>query len=707
MAPPKSATKFVHQCGVVVRDNVPISLSEWNQIKNLEGNYYVTERNKNICWKKLMAHFTLPVFDSPERTEAMKDKVKHWALKKMAEQFNKWKNRLYRDWVNKKKVPDFTGTLERQRAHWPAFLQYKNTAEAKERSAKNKLNAAKKIYNHKLGGGGYVAAEPKWDRIEAALRAKGIILVTDTWPRRVRNWILAHGGEYDESGNVIVDETKETPIPRQTILDAITDAREGRFFPDREYDELSKALGTKEKGGSVRGRGGVTWYEGFPEDRDSYRSRERAKRRKEQEHHDRLSIVENIIHQQQRELHELRLAQSSRGATHQLLLQDSQPGGTSQRKSSVASATVGADEASNQTYPVDSITEKKTCELHEAVRNITMKAADGYALPCESTALYCGNEIPDGYARVGVDQVYPGYASLELHYPGGDDERTLGDVQGGLILWPKKLIMFPGWTPPPRPPSPSRSPSPRQLTPSPRQPTPSPRQPTHEPPPELSPPPPEPTPESEASVWLRTESRRQFAEMAEKRKPKPKEKYSEAQTQFAVSFLTQPSQISINRPDDYVRTMRKIPPGGKRRRDVAQLGRQSNQSISPLKVATDMGSALEKDHAIRTQFAAEIGISLSQLEADDMPSLMRPTRWTWEYGKDLVSPDELQNLPTQMTRLHKWYKNVTSEGRILIPVKITDEHFNGADEITIPIEEIYQLYQLDALDLSILTTYCL
>ena len=70
-----------------------------------------------------------------------------------------------------------------------------------------------------------------------------------------------------------------------------------------------------------------------------------------------------------------------------------------------------------------------------------------------------------------------------------------------------------------------------------------------------------------------------------------------------------------------------------------------------------------------------------------------------------MSPDELQNLPTQMTRLHKWYKNVTSEGRILIPVKITDEHFNGADEITIPIEEIYQLYQLDALDLSMLTTY--
>ena len=67
-------------------------------------------------------------------------------------------------------------------------------------------------------------------------------------------------GEYDASGDVIVDETKETPIPRQTILDTIADAHEGRFFSDREYDELWKVLGTKEKGGIVKGRGGVTWH---------------------------------------------------------------------------------------------------------------------------------------------------------------------------------------------------------------------------------------------------------------------------------------------------------------------------------------------------------------------------------------------------------------------------------------------------------------
>ena len=85
------------------------------------------------------------------------------------------------------------------------------------------------------------------------------------------------------------------------------------------------------------------------------------------------------------------------------------------------------------------------------VRNLSLKAADGYALTCESTALWHCNVIPDGYGRVGVDQLVPGYESLELDIPGADDERTLGDVGGGIILWRKKYIVFPGSAP--RPPS--------------------------------------------------------------------------------------------------------------------------------------------------------------------------------------------------------------------------------------------------------------
>ena len=132
-----------------------------------------------MLWDKVRAKFTLPVLDCLEKTEAMTKKVKHFALKKMAEQFNKWKNRLYRDWVDKKKVPDFTGTLERQRPHWKAFLEYKGSEKAKERSEKNKENAAKKKYHHRMGAGGYISAEPKWGKIEAI---KGSLQLQITGP---------------------------------------------------------------------------------------------------------------------------------------------------------------------------------------------------------------------------------------------------------------------------------------------------------------------------------------------------------------------------------------------------------------------------------------------------------------------------------------------------------------------------------------------
>ena len=94
-----------------------------------------------------------------------------------------------------------------------------------------------------------------------------------------------------------------------------------------------------------------------------------------------------------------------------------------------------------------------------------MRVAVGFALACEPGARWHGGEIQAGYARVGVDEVVQGYESLELDIPGVEGESTLGEVTGGIILWPKKHIVFPGWAP--RPPSPPAPPSPpsRHLAP--------------------------------------------------------------------------------------------------------------------------------------------------------------------------------------------------------------------------------------------------
>jgi hypothetical protein len=47
--------------------------------------------------------------------------------------------------------------------------------------------------------------------------------------------------------------------------------------PDRESDELSAAIGTREHGGHCRGKGVVPWKLAWHEQIDSYKSRKRFK----------------------------------------------------------------------------------------------------------------------------------------------------------------------------------------------------------------------------------------------------------------------------------------------------------------------------------------------------------------------------------------------------------------------------------------------
>ena len=59
IAPPDVAKKIVKQCGVIVRDYIPITVREWNKPR-AGGIRYVGDVGKENLWKKLMVNFTLP-----------------------------------------------------------------------------------------------------------------------------------------------------------------------------------------------------------------------------------------------------------------------------------------------------------------------------------------------------------------------------------------------------------------------------------------------------------------------------------------------------------------------------------------------------------------------------------------------------------------------------------------------------------------------
>jgi hypothetical protein len=112
LAPKKIADKFIRQCGVLVKEQLPISLQEWREpAKPRPGVTFVDDRQKLLLWETLMEHFTLP----DHFTDADVEKVKNAALRKMAVAFNNHKNRVWDKYVKGgRKTPVFEGTLEKQ-----------------------------------------------------------------------------------------------------------------------------------------------------------------------------------------------------------------------------------------------------------------------------------------------------------------------------------------------------------------------------------------------------------------------------------------------------------------------------------------------------------------------------------------------------------------------------------------------------------------
>ena len=62
--PKKAEVTFKKQCGVMVRDRVPISVREWNKTKKVPQSEFVADRFKDSLFDDLMAHFTLPELET-------------------------------------------------------------------------------------------------------------------------------------------------------------------------------------------------------------------------------------------------------------------------------------------------------------------------------------------------------------------------------------------------------------------------------------------------------------------------------------------------------------------------------------------------------------------------------------------------------------------------------------------------------------------
>lgn len=473
--------------------------------------------------------------------------------------------------------------------------------------------------------------------------------------------------------------------------------------------------------------------EAWPDCAGSYRSRSRKKKQE----FDRLSALERKV----RLLEEKQTNSTSQQRPLEDPRVDAAP---SQPRGSVGSSHLEGCGA----YPVDYVTEKTDCELHVPMRNISVKVADGYVYPPQEGATHHHLPIPAVCALVGVDSIVTGYETMELDFPGGEEEKTLGDVQRSFALWNKKYIIFSDPQPRPPPPEqqrPSTSPggSPREEQRPSNPPAGSPREeqrpwtpPAGSPHEHQSPDLPKREPSaSPSSRYQKAPAKRNGTPSrkrprTEKAAPPVKklpwdntiEENKEAvRAQMAAHFAPKVPEVPFvqtldpvkkahtvenlynpppSPPSDYRRSIeisydemveakkgKQVPQvvQDKKGKQVPQLGEQPVQSVPPLKVFD------------------EKPVESSQKDTTDYP--MAKVVYQFVQGADLV--ENKSTLGTLLRNLHQWYKMTAEQGIETFMVGVREEHYFQEYSVSVDFRELFQLYNLRAIDKSIVSCYCL
>nr|ABA98614.1 transposon protein, putative, CACTA, En/Spm sub-class [Oryza sativa Japonica Group] len=696
-APAEAAKNYVRHSGWVVRDNVPVSTVYWRRTR-ARGDHesFVPDSEKEMLWTTMLETFTLPA--------GTEDKVKRWTLKKMAEQFQSFKGDLYQKYILKGQTPNFD-TFPKLRDHWDEFVAYKTGEQGQAMMERNKENAAKKKYHHHLGSGGYSVAMPKWEQMEASLIERGIEPATANWPERSKFWYYAHGGTLNPADGSLVFGYQIQEAARR-LTDAVEASSQGTFRPDRDRDELTLALQTPEHPGRTRGKGVIPWKIGFKEDIHTYRSRMRSKRDTEAKIADlefRVSSYElNMQEEVARKVDERMAAHRSHDPQPTIPPAMVSPSGN--RSSCASTGQVGSQSMDamqtqdESTCPVDDITQRTPCELHIPFKNLSIKVASGMAIPTDPSGTYHCRPIPAGYLKVEVELVEGAYEDLELDYPGGDGSCTVSsscsastvstsgssiDSSSGSCTDSSSCSYtyspassssgtFKVKGPPAPPPAHTRATKKAKVDAAKN------KDPGYD------------CTQEELDAYVASEVKRQF-------KPRSPEKKIPIDPSVRNFFRGMSASVKeAIKLSDYERTLKKASSG--KSKPVPQLGEQPKQEIEPLVTGKEM--TIE-------QFITDTGLTTDQL-LGVAPIEKAEVKYMYELGKPLVKPELLQSLPTQMYKFHQLYMEMSAAGREMIGARIRDTDFlQGDDILWINFKGIYELYQLDALDVSIMSCWIL
>ena len=114
-----------------------------------------------------------------------------------------------------------------------------------------------------------------------------------------------------------------------------------------------------------------------------------------------------------------------------------------------------------------------------------------------------------------------------------------------------------------------------------------------------------------------------------------------------------------------------------------------------------------EEHIIQAEM---LKITVGQLlEIKDMHVITEEeVKWKYAHGEPLVKPEEVKKLSTRMYELHQWYMDITKRSdRESLMVQVKKDHYYHEKAVAVEYSELFQLYNQDALDKSIVSCYCL
>ncbi|KAG2629994.1 hypothetical protein PVAP13_3KG472402 [Panicum virgatum] len=647
VAPVKVMGPYKSAIGVVVKENVPITYRYWNA---KDKTWVVPDSIKEICWGKLKEKFIFP-----EDSEPL---ARRRALFLMGNSFRYFKFTLNKH-VKNETEPDWKD-FPNQRPFWEQFVLYKR----------------KNDKPYKTGSRGYIRKIPEWEEQAERLVHSGVTLQTDGWDPWAVRYLLARGAYYNPDGSLGFHDRDAEDLGRK-IHEAHEAASTGAFVPDRENDELTRALGSKEHPGCTRGTGNVPWRFAFPEHLGTYRSRGRRNAQQQAEWQSLLQAVREEVNATNEKFRAELVESLSRGAplAPGEAMRDAAPDLTSPQglvRSSCGSTAL-PEEDIGVTFPVDKITQPTTCKLYIHQKFFDMKVAVGQAWPTGEGVMLHNRPLPEGYAKVTVDSlVKRKYKNVELDIPGDDKSESSDDDPRES---PERDL----------PPSPKSN---RESSP------PSPQR-------ELTPPSP-PKKRRTSSRTQKISSQKQYSEPAEKPEG-PCEGTGKKQVSGSITMLLEEKGKKVEEDFivpkgamDHFLNLMKLPQTGNNQPPLSNYERTMN--IERWREGTRAAHKLNV--AERATFCEQNNITeleLLQIEYGEdwwkQPPPLPPITWKFELGKDLVALEQIPKLPTRMR-----YK--------LFGASYLDEDLHkGEGRVWVDFEHLYHFYQQVALDVSIMTLW--